>query len=82
MGSFAATNTERVPSEKFDVFKNKIKKMMEEQDYQSESQESEGVEAEETLEQEEGARDQTFLKKSLKMQKEGKVSLLSIIKKE
>lgn len=61
------------------MFRNKMQKAVEDQDYFSQSNNSDDVEEEAVLEDEK--KDESFLKTSIVMQKEGKISLLKIIKK-
>lgn len=56
-----------------------MQKAVEDQDYFSQSNNSDDVEEEAVLEDEK--KDESFLKTSIVMQKEGKISLLKIIKK-
>ena len=70
--------------EKFDAFKKKMAKLMDDQDAVSESGNSEQAEEEidGNKEAEEELKDEMFLKKSTKLQKDGLVSIAKIIQKE
>ena len=65
---------------KFDMFKSKVQKMVEDQDYFSQTEQSESDEDEEenTVDKDK-QKAHIFFKKSLRMQKEGTISLLKVI---
>ena len=67
---------------KFALFKSKVQKLVEDQDYFSESERSASGDEDENQFDMDRAKLQIFFKKSLKMQKEGTINLLDIIRKE
>lgn len=67
---------------KFAILKSKVQKLVEEQDYFSQSIKSDSDDDIEGTQVEDRHANELFYKKSLKKQKEGKIDLLKIIRKE